>query len=351
MRPPGFCLFFAIAWLVLGCKPEFLHSRPPFNSPPTPETRAVAYLSREVPRWFRENHCYSCHNNGDAARALYVASSLGYRVPKDALAETTAWLQRPDQWENNKGDPAFSDKRLAMVQFTAALASALETKQASNSTALRVAARKLLPEQNADGPWLIEPVTALGSPATYGTQLATATVINALRNLGEEQVIESVRRGEDWLRRTAAVNVLDSAAALMGLRGRDDPGTVSKRKECLERLRRSQTRAGGWGPYADSPAEPFDTAVVILALAGIREDLGTDAIIRRGREYLVATQGSDGSWPETTRPPRGESYAQRISTTGWATLALLRTRGSVVRFQRETGMNSRTNKKAGESRP
>ena len=28
---------------------------------PTPEERAVAYLGREVPRWQRENHCYSCH--------------------------------------------------------------------------------------------------------------------------------------------------------------------------------------------------------------------------------------------------------------------------------------------------
>ncbi len=35
---------------------------------PSPEARAVAFLAREVPRWSRENHCYSCHNNGDAAR-------------------------------------------------------------------------------------------------------------------------------------------------------------------------------------------------------------------------------------------------------------------------------------------
>ena len=34
-------------------------------------------------------------------------------------------------------------------------------------------------------------------------------------------------------------------------------------------------------------------------------------------------QEADGSWPETTRPPGADSYAQRISTTGWALLALL----------------------------
>ncbi|MEX0713581.1 MAG: hypothetical protein WD278_14585 [Pirellulales bacterium] len=36
-------------------------------------------------------------------------------------------------------------------------------------------------------------------------------------------------------------------------------------------------------------------------------------------------QLEDGSWPETTRPAGGQSYAQRISTTAWATIALLAT--------------------------
>jgi len=48
-------------------------------------------------------------------------------------------------------------------------------------------------------------------------------------------------------------------------------------------------------------------------------------MIRRGRLYLAQAQLLDGSWPETTRPSGEESYAQRISTSSWATLALLNT--------------------------
>src|SRR5438067_5873246 len=85
---------------------------------------AVDYLIVEVPRWERENHCFSCHNNGDGARVLYVASRLGFAVPDAALAGTTKWLLNPAKWDDNGGDPGFSDKKLARIQFAAALSEA-----------------------------------------------------------------------------------------------------------------------------------------------------------------------------------------------------------------------------------
>src|SRR3954447_21847445 len=92
-----------------------------------PEQRAAAYLSQEVPKWARENHCYSCHNNGDAARALYQAARSGRRVDQRALADTTGWLLQPAGWDHNGGDGPFNDKRLARIAFTAALATAVST--------------------------------------------------------------------------------------------------------------------------------------------------------------------------------------------------------------------------------
>src|SRR5437016_8664194 len=91
----------------------------------TPEDRALAYLARELPRWSAENHCFSCHNNGDAARALYAAVRLGRAVPPGATLDTDRWLARPEGWDKNGGDGPISDKALARVQFTAALASAV----------------------------------------------------------------------------------------------------------------------------------------------------------------------------------------------------------------------------------
>jgi hypothetical protein len=64
---------------------------------------------------------------------------------------------------------------------------------------------------------------------------------------------------------------------------------------------------------------------VLLGLAAVPGEEGLTEMRRRGRRFLVGAQRADGSWPETTRPPGGESYAQRISTTAWATLALFAT--------------------------
>jgi len=77
-----------------------------------------------------------------------------------------------------------------------------------------------------------------------------------------------------------------------------------------------------------SAAETFDTALVVLALAPHAGDKQVQGMLRRGRAYLVSTQAADGSWQETTRPAGSESYAQRLSTAGWAVLALLATKSS-----------------------
>jgi hypothetical protein len=290
------------------------------------EAKAVAFLMREVPAWSKNNGCFSCHNNGDAARALYAATRKGYRVSADVLADTTAWVGQPNRWEQNKGDPGFSDKRLANIQFAASLLAAYETEHTQDRRSLQQAAGKLATDQSADGSWKIDQGTGLGSPATYGTVLATHMALRTLKKAGRSDTKDAVRKAERWLRRTTPNNVLVAASLLLGVAGDSDQTALKKQEECLRLIRGAQVQDGGWGPYADSPPEPFDTAVVLLALKEMRLKPGVDDMIIRGRNFLVARQNPDGSWPATTRPPGGDSYAQLMSTTGWTALALLETR-------------------------
>jgi hypothetical protein len=293
---------------------------------PGPERRALAYLTREVPRWRPENGCYSCHNNGDAARALYVARTLpefADRVAPQALENSTAWLVQPEGWDHNGGEGPFSDKRLAAIQFAAALATAVETQAVRDRSPLQLASRRLVTAQAEDGSFPIDGPDALGTPATYGRPLATALTVRTLSISDARAFQTAITRAEHWLRSRPARNTLDAAAVLLiSRRDHDGPAVAN----ALDLLRRGQGPDGGWGPYVAAPPEVFDTALALLALAPFREHPDVLPLLRQGRSFLIAAQADDGSWPETTRPSGGESYAQRLSTTGWATLALLATR-------------------------
>lgn len=319
------CFKYGCGLLVFALALSLSHgfNQPAFVSAETPEAKALAFLIREVPAWSTNNGCFSCHNNGDAARALYVASQKGQRVPAAALMATTKWLSAPTHWEENKGDPGFSDKRLAAVQFSAALLTAFETGHVREVRPLQAAARKLAAEQTADGSWKIDAGNTLGSPATYGTPLATWMALRVLRQARLPETNAAKQRAERWLRHLSPQNVFTAATVLLFAARESGAPASRQRAECLKLIRRAQTRDGGWGPYADAPPEVFDTALVILALAEMRQAAGVNEMLRQGRKYLSAQQTAEGNWPPTTRPSGGDSYAQMMSTTGWATLALL----------------------------
>jgi squalene cyclase len=290
------------------------------------ESRAVAYLAREVPRWFRENKCYSCHNNGVAARALYTAVRLSLPVPPKALDDTSRWLLQPQQWHHNGGEGPFSDKKLACIQFAAALVDALGSGRVNDRQALIRAADLVVEYQEKDGSWQVDAPGTIGSPTTYGACLATCQAGHVLRRAGAARYRTAIAKAEHWLCERAVGSVLDAAAVLLALAASKDVGASAQERHCLMLIRKGESENGGWGPYVRSPPEAFDTAIVLLALRRYAEREPVESMIKRGRAYLVSTQQHDGSWPETTRPPGAESYAQRVSTTAWATLALLGTR-------------------------
>jgi hypothetical protein len=290
-----------------------------FLAAATPEQRAVDYLAGEVPRWRRENHCYSCHNNGDGARALYAAARRGYALPDATLDDTTRWLLEPAGWDRNPGTPGFNNARLARIQFAAALAEASANGFVTRREILLGGARLLVPDQEADGSWGVDTGGAPGAPATYGSALATYMARHTLETADRAEFAEPIARANRWFAAARPGNLLDAAAMLLAM-----PRSAEVRRKCLDLVLGAQSSDGGWGPQLHAPAEPFDTAIVLLALEAMRDPKRTARAVARGRAFLIARQQADGSWPETTRPPGQLSYAEHISTSGWVLYALLR---------------------------
>jgi hypothetical protein len=307
----------------------------------------LAFLSREVPRWAAKNKCYSCHNNGDAARALYIAVRLKIDVPAKSLADTTRWLSRPERWDHNGGEGPFSDKKLARLQFAAALTEAIAAGAVKERAILLRAAKLIADDQRKDGSWPIEAEENIGSPATYGPALATVMARRTLMSADRKGFARVIARADRWLRKAPVQNVFNAAAIMLGLERGEDAAAGRQRATCLALIRKGQGRDGGWGPYLNTSSEAFDTALVLLALGPFGNDKKIRDLVRHGRSYLVKTQQADGGWLETTRPAGSESYAQRLSTTGWATQALLATRkknASSAKFMGDFGLGKVNNR-------
>lgn len=293
--------------------------------------KGVDYLKVEVPKWKAEHPCYSCHNNGDATRALLVAAAKGYDIGT-SLDDTLAFLKQPAKWDQNKAPAGFDDKALARVQFASALAVAERHGKAA-STDLDAAAKLLVNDQKPDGSWELDQSQSLGSPATYGTILATWSARSTLISSGMQPDNFTIVQADRWIRGLTPANVLDASGTILALELSSDVMAENLRRNCLSILRSGQSPAGGWGPYVTAAPQVFDTALAVLALSALDVEprLARSAYraeelkeaIANGKKYLVSQQKPDGSWPETTRPANQESYAQRISTTGWALLALL----------------------------
>ena len=172
-----------MAWLALADR-SAISIRSPGAEPARPDPPKPGRSrssSREVPRWSRENHCFSCHNNGDAARALYDAVRGAMPWPADALADTTGWLARPDGLgpqrrrravQRQAAGPRASSPRPWPPRVGPAgspIAQALR-RAADGSSATR---RPTAPGRSRAR---IEP----GSPAAYGRSLATSSPATAL---------------------------------------------------------------------------------------------------------------------------------------------------------------------------
>ncbi len=165
-------------------------------APPSPEQRAIAYLVQEVPSWSeRQRSAFPATTTAMASAPFDTALRLHYPVPAHSLADSSSWLKRPTQWDKNPGNPAFSDEKLARIQFAAALVAGVAAGSIEESSAVAEAAASLsLPDQEKDGSWQIDVGTFLGSPVTYGPTLATVTALQTLEAAHQPSFSPSIAR-------------------------------------------------------------------------------------------------------------------------------------------------------------
>ena len=214
------------------------------------------------------------------------------------MRSTTPWLGSPRLSDGTPPRRGGSEELpLARIQFAGALTSLVDAGRVKADTLGRAAAL-LIVHQRDDGSWRLSESQIVGGATFYGTTLATAMARRSLARARTDAVQRPLAMASAWLRTIDTAAVLDASAVLLGLERDADATATAQRRRSLEVVKRGQGADGGWGPYVTSQPEPFDTALAVLALAGVRN---VDALVaspysRRDLEEAIR-QGRSPSWP------------------------------------------------------
>jgi ankyrin repeat protein len=293
--------------------------------------KALPLMQRSAKVWFQQTKCGSCHHQSLNMAAVALAAERGIKVDQAKRAEQIdklserGELSRFEQYEGTgaiNGSAGFSFLLFAM---------AAENQPKTEWTDSTV--YYLLGKQAADGRW---PSFSFRPPIEAYPSTLTAMAIRGIRlyapNYLRDEAQLAIERGRTWLLALDPKNNEDAAFKVLGLHwsGALRTQVDAARKQLLHRQRSD----GGWSqlPTMDSDAYATGQALVALNVAGVDT---RDSSFRRGIEFLLRTQRSDGSWLVKTRRrifpglpyfetgfPHREHQFISFAGSSWAAMAL-----------------------------
>ena len=305
--------------------------------------RAIGYLRTESAAWLTTRKCAACHHVPMPLWALGEADRQGYAIDKKFVADTTeSLLGSRDKLMTSRifpnpadqPDPRPQGRGLNMgLPFLAVAARSLPSLKEGQKQSLKLIAEEIVKKQQPDGSW--EFFATLRRPPINESQTTDAAwIIMALARGNGTRAPESQRaalsKAIAWLDAAKVSDIHQDKVlkVLMGARSGKPRDTMQTTIDELLALQRAD---GGWSqsvPEWKSDAFATGQTLYVLSLAGYSAERPE---IKRGIDFLVATQMPDGSWPMISRStPDGSPGSSKLLTpitcaaSSWATLGLAR---------------------------
>ncbi len=298
--------------------------------------RANAYLKAECAAWLATRQCAACHHVPMPLWALTVAEQKGYTIDAKFVAETFESLLGSKEkllasriFPNPAAppDPRPQGRGLNMgLPFLAVAARSRPTMDKEQQESLKLITEEIVSKQQPDGSW--EFFAGLRRPPINECQTTDlAWIVMALQ--GNKSAPEkALKKAVEWL---ATVKRTDTHQdkALKVLLGVQAGEPLKALQPTIDELLALQRADGGWSQTVPEPkSDAFATGqtLYVLSLGGLTADRPE---IKRGLDFLAATQKSDGSWPMISRStPDGSPGSAKLLTpitcaaSSWATLGL-----------------------------
>jgi N-acyl-D-amino-acid deacylase len=291
-------------------------------------------IDQGAANYVKNTSCYSCHHQAHAVPILVGAKARGFAVNEKRLPEQLAFTLesfRPFKEQILKGRGIPGGNTMAAYALLT-----LEQGGHRRDDVTDMLIEYLLVRQKPDGSW----PALMKRPPSEGSDFTNmANILRAFRqwtsddNEQRKRIDEAFEKGKRWLLANKPEDTEDRAFLLRAL----IVVSAGKKRidEARDKLLESQNDDGSWSQLPNLKGDAYATGLVLMSLrqAGVSVD---DAAYRKGVQFLVKTQHSDGSWLVTTRSrpvqkffdngdPHGKSQFISFAATGWAVQALLET--------------------------
>ncbi|HVO97078.1 MAG TPA: ankyrin repeat domain-containing protein [Bryobacteraceae bacterium] len=323
-----------------GAKPGGPYAAPVLN--PRRENSAqkavqdsLPLLQRSDANFIPKAGCFSCHNDSIPAMAIGLARTRAFRIDEKSAAEQVRANLKVLQASRDRHHQGFfvpvGDNFGPNVLAYALLGLHAENQPADLDT--DAVAIYLENHQMPDGSWAY-PKADTRPPICLDYIGQTALSMRALQlyapKLGRADYEKAIQRAASWIAAAKPLNTDDLGwrAAGLGWASTDRATTMRAVKELLA----AQRSDGGWSdlPTMESSAYATGKALVSLQIGGLPV---TDPGYKRGVEYLLTTQQTDGSWFTKSRAlafqpyfddgfPGGHDQWISSAATSWAAMAL-----------------------------
>ncbi|HEY2752730.1 prenyltransferase/squalene oxidase repeat-containing protein [Phenylobacterium sp.] len=285
--------------------------------------KSIGLLDRAQFKFERQATCSSCHNQVDpmvAASALRGHGVMLNPVVYDhQLAATVEVLKLRHNYM--LGHEVGGGAEVVVAAMLAGLAEVGYGADQQTDDAVVY----LLAKQGQKGAWNAVAVRTPNGESAFDVTARAVRAVDAYAPPSlRKEADEAIGRARTWLLATpAGPDSLSRAFRLQGLVWAKAPrGSIAA---AARDVASAQNQDGGWSQKPGLASDAFSTGEGLIALhrSGVKT---SDPVYRRGLDYLLRTQASDGSWHVTAhalpiQPPidSGFPYGRDQWISSWAT--------------------------------
>jgi ankyrin repeat protein/mono/diheme cytochrome c family protein len=294
------------------------------RSIPNAVRNSLALLEKQSGAFIRTAGCNSCHSQDLPSAAAGLARDYGLTSMR-TFPQLPATMAPPA--EQVMDFNVVSPNSVAWELFDAGMNHEPRTQVTD------AIVRYLMASQNADGNW--HTPESRRPPMTSGKFQTAALAIYAMKNYAPEaeklNCEKAIVSAVAWLEKAKPVTNQDHAFRLLGLVW--GGGSAPMIRQEVKSLASQQRADGGWSQLPAMVSDAYATGEAVFSLGSAGRMTLNSPVFRKGVNYLLRTQASDGSWHVRSRAiwlqpyldsgfPYGQDQFISTAGTAWATLAL-----------------------------